>query len=122
MAVQSPTQLFLEEMGSMYSAEQIMLQTLPQLAKESNNQQATNDFQMHEQETMQQVHNLCLTHHVRFIDQAFIRSHFEVLGLACGFKVKRGQDILCRILLHEFVVLLLQARHSIAGHLGRPLT
>jgi ferritin-like metal-binding protein YciE len=58
MAVQSPTQLFLEEMGSMYSAEQIMLQTLPQLAKESNNQQATNAFQVHEQETRQQVQNL----------------------------------------------------------------
>ena len=58
MAVQSPTQLFLEEMGSMYSAEQIILQMLPQLAKESNNQQATNAFQMHEQETRQQIQNL----------------------------------------------------------------
>ena len=58
MAIQSPTQLFLEEMGSMYSAEQIMLQTLPQMAKESNNQQATNALQMHEQETRQQVQNL----------------------------------------------------------------
>ena len=58
MAVQSPTQLFMEEMGCMYNAEQIILQTLPQMAKESNNQQVTNALQMHEQETRQQVQNL----------------------------------------------------------------
>lgn len=58
MAVQNPTQLFMEEMGSMYNAEQIILQMLPQMAKESNNQQATNAFQMHEQETRQQIQNL----------------------------------------------------------------
>jgi ferritin-like metal-binding protein YciE len=58
MAVQSPTELFLEEMGSMYTAEQMILQMLPQLAKESNNSQATNAFQMHEQETRQHIQNL----------------------------------------------------------------
>jgi ferritin-like metal-binding protein YciE len=58
MAVQSPTELFLEEMGTMYTAEQMILQMLSQLAKESNNPQATSAFQMHEQETRQQIQNL----------------------------------------------------------------
>jgi ferritin-like metal-binding protein YciE len=58
MAIQSPAELFMEEMGSMYTAEQMILQILPQLAKESNNPQVTNAFQMHEQETRQHVQNL----------------------------------------------------------------
>lgn len=58
MALQSPADLFMDEMGSMYTAEQMILQILPQLAKESNNPQVTNAFQMHEQETRQHVQNL----------------------------------------------------------------
>src|SRR5579864_8944172 len=58
MAVQSPKELFMDEMGDIYSAEQMIMQILPQLAKESNNPQATNAYQMHEQETRQQVQNL----------------------------------------------------------------
>ncbi|HLH60071.1 MAG TPA: DUF892 family protein [Ktedonobacteraceae bacterium] len=58
MAIQSAKELFLTEMGDMYSAEQMILQILPQLAKESNNQQAVNAYNMHEQQTRQQIQNL----------------------------------------------------------------
>jgi ferritin-like metal-binding protein YciE len=58
MTMQSPKELFMEEMGDIYSAEQMILQMLPQLAKESNNQQAVNAYTMHEQQTRQQIQNL----------------------------------------------------------------
>ncbi len=58
MAIQSAKELFLTEMGDMYSAEKMILQILPQLAKESNSQQAVNAYNMHEQQTRQHVQNL----------------------------------------------------------------
>lgn len=58
MAVQSATDLFMSELGDIYSAEQMILQVLPQLANESDNPQASQAFQQHEQETRQQIQNL----------------------------------------------------------------
>lgn len=58
MALQSPAELFMEEMGSAYTAEQMISQIMPQLAKESNNPQVTNAFQTQEQEARQHVQNL----------------------------------------------------------------
>jgi ferritin-like metal-binding protein YciE len=58
MAIQTPEQLFMHELGDIYSAEQMILQMLPKMAQESNNQQVSQAFQMHEQQTRQQVQNL----------------------------------------------------------------
>jgi|SRR6266436_5881789 len=58
MAVQSMNELFMTELGDIYSAEQMILLMLPELAKESDNPQAREAFQLHEQETRQHVRNL----------------------------------------------------------------
>jgi ferritin-like metal-binding protein YciE len=58
MTMQSPRDLFLHEMADMYDAEQHILQMLPMLARECNNQQVQNALQQHERETRQQVTNL----------------------------------------------------------------
>lgn len=58
MAVQVPEQLFMHELGDIYSAEQMILQMLPKMAQESSNQQAINAYNEHEKQTRQQVQNL----------------------------------------------------------------
>ncbi|HLI08332.1 MAG TPA: ferritin-like domain-containing protein [Ktedonobacteraceae bacterium] len=58
MAVQTPEQLFMHELGDIYSAERMILQMLPVMAQESNDQQVSQAFQTHEQQTRQQVQNL----------------------------------------------------------------
>ncbi len=58
MAVQTAEQLFMHELGDIYSAEQMILQMLPKMAQESNNQQATNAYNEHLRQTQQQVQNL----------------------------------------------------------------
>lgn len=58
MAVQNPPSLFLYELCVMYDAEQQLVQTLPILAQECNNQAAKDAFLQHEQETRQHLRNL----------------------------------------------------------------
>lgn len=58
MGMQTPQDLFLHELGDMYDAEQRILQMLPAMAKECDNDQVRQAFQRHEQETKQQVQNL----------------------------------------------------------------
>jgi ferritin-like metal-binding protein YciE len=58
MPMQTPKDLFIHEMGDMFDAEQRILQMLPLMAKECNNQQVKSAFEQHEQETRQQINNL----------------------------------------------------------------
>jgi ferritin-like metal-binding protein YciE len=58
MPMNSPHELFLHEIGDIYDAEQRILQILPALASESNDPMATQAYQMHEQQTRQQIQNL----------------------------------------------------------------
>lgn len=58
MAMNSPRDLFVHEMSDIYDAEQRILQMLPKMASESNNQQVKSALQDHERETRQQVTNL----------------------------------------------------------------
>ena len=58
MAINSPKELFLHEMGDIYNAEQMITQILPALAQESENQQAQQAYQTHLQETQHQIQNL----------------------------------------------------------------
>jgi ferritin-like metal-binding protein YciE len=58
MAIQNLSELFMYDLGSMYSAEQMILLILPELANESDNAQAKEAYQAHEQETRQQAQNL----------------------------------------------------------------
>lgn len=58
MPMQTPQDLFIHELGDMYDAEQRIVQMLPTMAQECNNDQVRNAFQMHEQQTRQQIQNL----------------------------------------------------------------
>jgi ferritin-like metal-binding protein YciE len=58
MAIQTPQELFMHELGDMYSAERMILQMLPVMVQESNDQQVSQAFQMHLQQTQQHVQNL----------------------------------------------------------------
>lgn len=79
MAVQSPMELFQHELSDMYSAEQAILKVLPQLASETDDAQVRSAYQMHEQQTRQQVQNL---------DQVF-----QLLGM------NRIQSVTCHAVL-----------------------
>jgi ferritin-like metal-binding protein YciE len=57
-AIQSPRDLFYYDLCTMYDAEQKLVQVLPQLAQECQNNQARDAFTQHEQETRQHVRNL----------------------------------------------------------------
>jgi ferritin-like metal-binding protein YciE len=57
-AIQSPRDLFYYDLCAMYDAEQKLVQVLPQLAQECQNNQARDAFTQHEQETRQHVRNL----------------------------------------------------------------
>lgn len=58
MPMQSPMDLLLHELGDIYDAEQRIAQILPQLASESTDPQAQNDYQTHLKETQQQIQNI----------------------------------------------------------------
>jgi ferritin-like metal-binding protein YciE len=58
MAIQSPQELFLYNLGAMYDIEQNLAQVLPELARECQNPQVKQAFQEHEQQTRQHVRNL----------------------------------------------------------------
>ncbi len=58
MSMNTPKELFMHEISDIYDAEQKILKMLPQLAQEAGSPQVRDAFQMHEQETRQQVTNL----------------------------------------------------------------
>ncbi len=58
MAIQSPQDFFFYDLCAMYDVEQKLVQMLPQLAQECQNDQAREAFILHEQETRQHVRNL----------------------------------------------------------------
>jgi ferritin-like metal-binding protein YciE len=58
MSMQTAQDLFIHELGDMYDAEHRIAKMLPTLAQECNNDQVRNAFQMHEQQTRQQIQNL----------------------------------------------------------------
>lgn len=58
MAITSPKELFIHELGDIYDAEQKILKMLPTMAKESDDPQVKSAFEQHEQETRQHVQNL----------------------------------------------------------------
>jgi len=57
-SIQSPRDLFYYDLCAMYDAEQKLVQVLPQLAQECQDNQAREAFTQHEQETRQHVRNL----------------------------------------------------------------
>jgi len=57
-AVQSPRDLFYYDLCALYDAEQKLVQVLPQLAQECQDNQAREAFTQHEQETREHVRNL----------------------------------------------------------------
>src|SRR5579884_2616407 len=57
MAVQTAEQLFMHELGDIYSTEQMILQMLPKMVQESNNQKTINAYNEHLRQTPQQVQN-----------------------------------------------------------------
>jgi ferritin-like metal-binding protein YciE len=56
--MKSAQELFLHELSDMYDAEQRIAKMLPEMAKESHNEQVRQAFQQHEQETQHQIQNL----------------------------------------------------------------
>src|SRR5690242_12586855 len=58
MKMQNSNDLFIHELSDMYDAEQRILQMLPTMAQECNNNDLKMAFKQHEQETRQQVLNL----------------------------------------------------------------
>jgi ferritin-like metal-binding protein YciE len=66
MAVQSPQDLFFYDLCSMYDVEKKLVQVLPELAKESQDQQVSEAFLQHQQEA---------EHHVQNLEQCF-----QILG------------------------------------------
>lgn len=48
----------MHELGDIYNAEQMILKTLQQMTSESQDQQAKDAYQMHQQQTQQQIQNL----------------------------------------------------------------
>jgi ferritin-like metal-binding protein YciE len=58
MAVQNPPSLFIYELCVLYDAEQQLVQMLPILAQECDNQEAKDAFLQHEQETRQHIRNI----------------------------------------------------------------
>ena len=58
MAMDSPHELFMHEMGDIYNAEQMIAQILPVLTQESQDPQAQQAYQSHLQETQHHIHNL----------------------------------------------------------------
>ena len=58
MAITSPQELFLHELGDMYDAEQRISKMLPVMAKECENPQVRSAFEHHLEETQHQIQNL----------------------------------------------------------------
>jgi ferritin-like metal-binding protein YciE len=78
MTIQTPTELLQHELSDMYAAEEAILKVLPMLQSETDNAQVRSAYQMHEQQTREQVQNL---------DQVF-----QLLGM------QRLQDVKCHTL------------------------
>ena len=64
MAVQSPQDLFLHNLSTMYDVEQKLAQVLPVLARESTQSQVKEAFLQHERQTQQHVRNLEQCFHI----------------------------------------------------------
>lgn len=58
MGMQRPEELFLHELSDMYDAEEHIVKMLPKLAEEAGNTEVRSAFQMHEQQTREQIQNL----------------------------------------------------------------
>jgi len=58
MPLRTPLDLYLNEMGDIYDAEQRITQILPTLASEATDTQAKSAYQAHLNETQQQIQNL----------------------------------------------------------------
>lgn len=58
MTMQRPEELFLHELSDMYDGEEHILKILPKLAEESGNSEVRSAFEMHEQQTREQIQNL----------------------------------------------------------------
>jgi ferritin-like metal-binding protein YciE len=58
MAVLGHKELLQHELSDLYSAERAIVTLLPQLASETDNARVRSAYQMHEQQTRQQVRNL----------------------------------------------------------------
>jgi ferritin-like metal-binding protein YciE len=58
MAMQSPKDLFIHELGAIFDAEQKLSKMLPIMAQQSNHPEVKDAFELHEQETLQQISNL----------------------------------------------------------------
>ncbi len=58
MAMHSPNDLFIHELGDIFDAEQKLSKMLPIMAQQSNHPEVKDAFELHEQETLQQISNL----------------------------------------------------------------
>ena len=58
MTMQKPEELFLHELSDMYDAEEHIAKILPKLAEEAGNSEVRSAFEMHEQQTREQIQNL----------------------------------------------------------------
>ncbi|HEY4383607.1 MAG TPA: ferritin-like domain-containing protein [Ktedonobacteraceae bacterium] len=58
MAMQTPKDLFIHELGDIFDAEQKIAQILPAMMQESTDAQIKKAFEEHEVETKQQINNL----------------------------------------------------------------
>ncbi len=74
MSMETPKELFIHELQDIYDAEHRILQMLPLMAQESENEQVKEAFQHHEEETKQQVTNL---------EQCFEALGAKAKGSAC---------------------------------------
>ena len=58
MAMHSPKDLFIHELGDIFDAEQKLSKMLPLMAQQSNSDEVKQAFEQHEQETLLQISNL----------------------------------------------------------------
>lgn len=58
MAMHSPKDLFIHELGDIFDAEQKLSKMLPLMAQQSNHDEVKQAFEHHEQETLLQISNL----------------------------------------------------------------
>ncbi len=58
MAMHSPKDLFIHELGDIFDAEQKLSKMLPLLAQQSNHAEVKEAFEQHEQETLLHISNL----------------------------------------------------------------
>ncbi len=58
MAMHSPHDLFIHELGDIFDAEQKISKMLPTMAQETNHPEVKEGLEKHQQETLQQISNL----------------------------------------------------------------